>query len=287
MSGANRPEIAARSTWPRAEVQVRMVTPATAPCAPSSARAMCARDSQSTSWPGATSDRTASRFASDPVGVKSAASCPNRRGHPLLQGEDGRVLAVHVVADLGRGHGRAHPVGRRVMVSLRRSIGTKSIRPRGRRCPSVGRDLDREGVVAGDDRAPVHPPVVAVRRGGLPRVPALPEVSEWLPRLSTDEAAVVERFADEDFRRRTLVIEADGQVVGDLYLAISDAWAQAEVQDRTVDAQAEIGWALSPTHQGRGLAFEAVHRLVASASTTWASTGCTPPASPTTPRPGT
>jgi RimJ/RimL family protein N-acetyltransferase len=91
----------------------------------------------------------------------------------------------------------------------------------------------------------------------------LPEVSEWLPRLSTDEAAVVERFADEEFRRRTLVIEVDGQVVGDLYLAISDAWAQAEVQDRTVDAQAEIGWALSPTHQGRGLAFEAVQRLVA------------------------
>jgi RimJ/RimL family protein N-acetyltransferase len=91
----------------------------------------------------------------------------------------------------------------------------------------------------------------------------LPEVSEWLPRLSTDGAAVAERFADEDFRRRTLVIEVDGQVVGDLYLAISDAWAQAEVQDRTVDAQAEIGWALSPTHQGRGLAFEAVQRLVA------------------------
>ena len=116
-------------------------------------------------------------------------------------------------------------------------------------------------------------PVTTERLSLRPSVPSdaaafhayrrLPEVSEWLPRLSTDEAAVVERFADEDFRRRTLVIEADGRVVGDLYLAISDAWAQAEVQDRTVDAQAEIGWALSPTHQGRGLAFEAVHRLVA------------------------
>ena len=60
----------------------------------------------------------------------------------------------------------------------------------------------------------------------------LPEVSEWLPRLSTDGAAVAERFADEDFRRRTLVIEVDGQVVGDLYLALSDSRAQAEVQDR-------------------------------------------------------
>ena len=51
-------------------------------------------------------------------------------------------------------------------------------------------------------------------------------------------------------------------MVGDLYLSISDAWAQAEVQDRTVDAQAEIGWALDPAHQGRGLALEAVRRLV-------------------------
>ena len=51
-----------------------MVTPPTAPCAPSSARAMWAEDSHSTSWPGATSERTASRLASDPVGVNSAAS---------------------------------------------------------------------------------------------------------------------------------------------------------------------------------------------------------------------
>src|SRR5829696_5163502 len=91
----------------------------------------------------------------------------------------------------------------------------------------------------------------------------LAEVSEWLPRLATDKAAVTERFQDEEFRRRTLVIEEDGLVVGDLYLAISDAWAQAEVETGMVDAQAEIGWALSPTHQGRGLAFEAVTRLVA------------------------
>ena len=29
----------------------------------------------------------------------------------------------------------------------------------------------------------------------------LPEVSDWLPRLSTDEAAVAERFRDDDFLR--------------------------------------------------------------------------------------
>jgi RimJ/RimL family protein N-acetyltransferase len=90
----------------------------------------------------------------------------------------------------------------------------------------------------------------------------LPEVSEWLPRLAADQANVEERFQDEEFRKRTFVIEKDGQVVGDLYLSVSDAWAQAEVQDRTVDAQAEIGWALDPAHQGQGLALEAALRLV-------------------------
>jgi RimJ/RimL family protein N-acetyltransferase len=89
----------------------------------------------------------------------------------------------------------------------------------------------------------------------------LPEVSEWLPRLSTDLPAVEERFRDEEFRRRTLLLEHDGRVVGDLYLAISDSWSQAEVRG-PAPQQAEIGWALDSAYQGRGLAVEAVRRLV-------------------------
>jgi RimJ/RimL family protein N-acetyltransferase len=89
----------------------------------------------------------------------------------------------------------------------------------------------------------------------------LPEVSEWLPRLSNDLAAVEERFRDEDFRRRTLLVEHEGRVVGDLYLAVSDSWTQAEVAD-PAPQQAEIGWALDSAYQGRGLAIEAVRRLV-------------------------
>ena len=75
MSGATIDSICARSTG--LPTQVRMVRPMTAPCAPSSARAMCADDSHSTSWPTPTSDRTARTLAIDPVGVKSAASLPN------------------------------------------------------------------------------------------------------------------------------------------------------------------------------------------------------------------
>ncbi|MEO6511972.1 MAG: GNAT family protein [Nocardioides sp.] len=89
-----------------------------------------------------------------------------------------------------------------------------------------------------------------------------PEVSDWLPRLSPEEAGVAERFADEDFRSRTLMIEVDGRVVGDLYLHVSKGWAQAEAPDTENTQQAEIGWALDPAYQGRGLALEAVRRLL-------------------------
>ncbi len=89
----------------------------------------------------------------------------------------------------------------------------------------------------------------------------LPEVSDWLPRLSVDLASVEERFRDEEFRRRTFLVEQDDEVIGDLYLSVSDCWAQAEVQDQAPQ-QAEIGWALSTEHQGQGLALEAVRALV-------------------------
>src|SRR6266511_1131381 len=76
-SGAIRPRIWPRSIWPRGAVQVRIVTPLITPCAPCSARAMCADDSQRISVPGATSARTPRVFASEPVTVNSAASWPS------------------------------------------------------------------------------------------------------------------------------------------------------------------------------------------------------------------
>ena len=77
MSGANISWITGRSTPPRGCRQVRMVSPVYAAWAPSSARAMWARASQSTSCPGPTRVRTASTLAIEPVGVNSAASWPN------------------------------------------------------------------------------------------------------------------------------------------------------------------------------------------------------------------
>jgi RimJ/RimL family protein N-acetyltransferase len=55
-------------------------------------------------------------------------------------------------------------------------------------------------------------------------------------------------------------MEVDGAVIGDLYLHVTDAWAQEDVADRA-GQEAEIGWCLSPAHQGRGYVTEAVTEL--------------------------
>ncbi len=74
MSGAKSCSITGSGRCPSGWIQVRIVTPLIAPWAPSSARAMWALASHSTSWPGATTLRTASTLAIEPVGVNSAAS---------------------------------------------------------------------------------------------------------------------------------------------------------------------------------------------------------------------
>ena len=90
----------------------------------------------------------------------------------------------------------------------------------------------------------------------------LPEVQEWMTTADTDRVKFARRFVDPDRLSKTLAIELDGVVVGDLMIAIGDAWAQAEVKDRASRVQAEIGWCLSPEHQGRGYATEAVRELL-------------------------
>ena len=111
------------------------------------------------------------------------------------------------------------------------------------------------------DRLTVRP----LETDDLPAVFAyrtLEDVGRWMPNRP---ASYDEWLLDMDgdvLRSRTLVIELDGQVVGDLYLHVEDAWAQREVRDGGKDAQAEIGWCLSPEHQGHGYVTEGVTELV-------------------------
>lgn len=90
----------------------------------------------------------------------------------------------------------------------------------------------------------------------------LPEVGEWITRAPQTRGEYAEQFLDEDRLAKTLVVELDGEVIGDLMLSIEDAWAQAEVADRARGVQAELGWVLDPGYAGRGYATEAVEGLI-------------------------
>jgi RimJ/RimL family protein N-acetyltransferase len=90
----------------------------------------------------------------------------------------------------------------------------------------------------------------------------LPEVGEWITRAPTTRDAYAAQFLDAERLAKTLVIEVDGQVIGDLMLSIEDAWAQAEVRDQAKGVQAELGWVIDPASAGHGYATEAVEALV-------------------------
>jgi RimJ/RimL family protein N-acetyltransferase len=92
-------------------------------------------------------------------------------------------------------------------------------------------------------------------------VRTLPEVGQWMPDRPTSYPDFVLRFGELGGLQRTLVVERDGAYVGDLYLHLSPSWAQTDVSDRA-GQEAEIGWCLSPEHQGQGFATEAAAGLV-------------------------
>ena len=92
---------------------------------------------------------------------------------------------------------------------------------------------------------------------------SLPEVAEWLPIMPTDRESWRERFADPEKLAVTLALELDGEVIGDLYLSVTDAWGQVEVADQVKNTQAEIGWVVAPSHGGQGLRHRGRRRAAA------------------------
>jgi RimJ/RimL family protein N-acetyltransferase len=60
----------------------------------------------------------------------------------------------------------------------------------------------------------------------------------------------------------TLILEKDGELVGDLYLSVQDPWAQQEVKEQAAGTMAEIGYVLDPAYAGQGYATEAVRELL-------------------------
>ena len=93
----------------------------------------------------------------------------------------------------------------------------------------------------------------------------LPEISEWLTAAPETREEYAEKFLEADRLAVTLVIElpgADPAVIGDLMVAVEDAWAQREVAERAAGVQAELGWVIHPEYQGHGYAREAVEATI-------------------------
>jgi RimJ/RimL family protein N-acetyltransferase len=91
---------------------------------------------------------------------------------------------------------------------------------------------------------------------------SLPGYGEWAGSMPTDLDAWRRRYDDPEILDALLVIERDGEVIGDLMVLVRDAYAQREVVEHAVRVEAEIGWGLAPAHQGRGLATEAARALL-------------------------
>jgi RimJ/RimL family protein N-acetyltransferase len=90
----------------------------------------------------------------------------------------------------------------------------------------------------------------------------LAEVSRWLTRAPATVEEYRTGFEDAASLAKTLIVELDGQVIGDLMLQIEDAWAQGEVVDQGHGVHADLGWVLHPDRAGHGYATEAVRELI-------------------------
>jgi RimJ/RimL family protein N-acetyltransferase len=89
-----------------------------------------------------------------------------------------------------------------------------------------------------------------------------PSVWEWLTHRVHDRDEYAGVFLAEERLASTLVIELDGEVVGDLMIRIEDPWAQAEVVEEAKRTQAELGWVVAPPYAGRGVGTEAVEAVL-------------------------
>ena len=87
-------------------------------------------------------------------------------------------------------------------------------------------------------------------------------VSRWLTRGPSSFEAFREQFVEAEWLERTLVVERDGVVIGDLMLWVQDSWSQVEIADQAHEVQASLGWVLHPDWAGQGFATEAVEALL-------------------------
>lgn len=105
-------------------------------------------------------------------------------------------------------------------------------------------------------------PATAADVGAVWEFRRLDSVGRWLTRAPSSVEEFREQFLDPDSLERTLIIERDGVVIGDLMLWVQDAWSQGEITDGARGVQANLGWVLHPEWAGQGYATEAVEELL-------------------------
>jgi RimJ/RimL family protein N-acetyltransferase len=105
-------------------------------------------------------------------------------------------------------------------------------------------------------------PAAAADAESVWRYRRLEEVARWLTSAPGTFEDFRQHFEDPARLAKTLLVERDGVVAGDLMIAVEDAWAQSDVADQAAGVQAELGWCLAPEHQGHGYASEAVSALM-------------------------
>ena len=99
-------------------------------------------------------------------------------------------------------------------------------------------------------------------------VPALfeirrqPQVAQWMTASPDDYDEFAHAFSEPERTDTTLVMLLDGTLVGDLYVAVSDAWGQREVAAAAKSTRAEIGWCVDPAYAGQGYASEGAAELL-------------------------
>jgi RimJ/RimL family protein N-acetyltransferase len=115
---------------------------------------------------------------------------------------------------------------------------------------------------------PVRTERLTIRRATLGDLEAtwrfrrLDSVSEWLTSAPATLEEYRTQFENPDRLANTLVFQLDGLVIGDLMVAVEDAWSQSEVADQAKGVQAELGWVVDPAHEGKGYATEAVREVI-------------------------
>lgn len=112
---------------------------------------------------------------------------------------------------------------------------------------------------------PVHTERLVLRRmtdGDVAKIFAYrsqPQVAEWIASRPTDVESLAERFGDGAV---VIIVEHEGQLIGDLMVRPREAYAQAEVADGAAGAEVELGWTFDPAHHGHGFATEAIRAVI-------------------------